>query len=212
MIGRIALSRALSSRLTCLSGKYVLRSLGTVAENPSAADAWKKSCYLEIDFTIHEDDLAIEAIHRLTAYDIGCLVTVDDQGTDVLLKECHVIDHCVTHCLFASLGKISGVISERDMVTKIGLLGKRAKDVKIKEISPKVPNVITATPNDSVDVCMNKMLDGDFRHLPILGENGAVQGLLSIKDCVKAVLNEKEEAINMLSNFAAGHGGTFVVD
>ena len=83
MIGRIALSRALSSRLTsvtCSSSKYV-RSLGTVAENPSAADAWKKSCYLEIDFTIHEEDLAIEAIHRLAAYDIGCLVTVDDQGT-----------------------------------------------------------------------------------------------------------------------------------
>ena len=111
------------------------------------------------------------------------------------------------------LGKISGVVSERDMVKKIGLLpGKRAKDVKIKEISTKVPNVVTATPEDSVDVCMNKMLDGDFRHLPILGENGDIQGFLSIKDCVKAVLNEKEQAINMLSNFAAGHGGTFVVD
>jgi CBS domain-containing protein len=184
--------------------------MGTVAENPSATDAWKKSCYLEIDFTIHDEDLAIEAIHRLAAYDIGCLVTVDDEGTSFDPKNFIYLHPC--HSLSVSLGKISGVVSERDMVTKIGLLGKKAKDVKIKEISTKVPNVITATPEDSVDTCMNKMLDGDFRHLPILGENGAVQGLLSIKDCVKAVLNEKEEAINMLSNFAAGHGGTFVVD
>jgi signal-transduction protein with cAMP-binding, CBS, and nucleotidyltransferase domain len=165
-----------------------MQSFGTVANNPSATDAWKKSCYLEIDFTISDNDLAIEAIHRMAAYDIGCLVTVDDDG------------------------KISGVISERDMVTKVGLLEKRAQDIQIKEISTKVPNVVTATPEDSVDICMQKMLDSDVRHLPILGESGAVQGLLSIKDCVKAVLNEKEEAIKTLSDFAAGRGGTFVVD
>jgi CBS-domain-containing membrane protein len=187
MIGRIALSRVLLSRLPSASSKSV-RSFGTLADNPSATDAWKKSCYLEIDFTISDKDLAIEAIHRMAAYDIGCLVTVDDQG------------------------KLSGVISERDMVTKVGLLGKRAQDIQIKEISTKVPNVVTATPEDSVDICMNKMLESDVRHLPILGENGAVQGLLSIKDCVKAVLNEKEDAIKTLSSFAAGHGGTFVVD
>jgi len=98
------------------------------------------------------------------------------------------------------------------MITKIALQGKKAKDTKIKEISTKTPNLITATPEDSIEVCMNKMLARDIRHLPILNDEGTCVGMLSIKDCAKAVLAEKEETISTLSNFAMGHGGHFVVD
>ena len=55
--------------------------MGTLAGSPSATDAMKASCYLEIDFTISEDEPAIMAIQKLAAYDIGCLVTTDQEGT-----------------------------------------------------------------------------------------------------------------------------------
>lgn len=209
MMHCMALSRALSTRLTPNIGRFVVSSrsfgavaattqsrilgvpsntrlFGTVAESPSATDAWKKSCYMEIDFTISEDDDVIEAIQRLAAYDIGCLVTIDVSGN------------------------IVGVVSERDMITKIALKNKRAKDTKISEISTKNP--ITATPDTPVDECMELMMEHDIRHLPMLNEEGSVVGMLSIKDCAKAVLAEKEECINTLSDFALGRGGTFVVD
>lgn len=116
---------------------------------------------------------------------IGCLVTKD------------------------AAGKISGVVSERDYVCKVALLGKTSKELQVKEISTKSANLITASPDESVSSCMAKMLMKDIRHLPLLEKDGSVIGIVSIKDLVKAELKEKEEAIKVLSDFALGKGGHF---
>lgn len=51
-----------------------------IEENLSASDAWKKSCYVQIEYTISEDATVYDAIQRFAAYDIGCLVTVNSDG------------------------------------------------------------------------------------------------------------------------------------
>ena len=57
------------------------RSFSTaIEESLSARDAWQKSCYVQIDYTINEDLTVYDAIQRFAAYDIGCLVTVDSAG------------------------------------------------------------------------------------------------------------------------------------
>mmetsp|Transcript_31374 Transcript_31374/g.66041 ORF Transcript_31374/g.66041 Transcript_31374/m.66041 type:complete len:191 (+) Transcript_31374:80-652(+) len=160
----------------------------TVKEGLTATDAWNKSCYSEMDYTVNEDDPVFAAVQKFAAYNIGCLVTVD------------------------SAGKISGVVSERDYVCKIALLGKTSKDVAIKEISTKSANLITASPGETVSDCMAKMLMKDIRHLPLLDESGGVVGIVSIKDLVKSELKEKEDAIRTLSDFALGKGGHFGSD
>ena len=48
-------------------------------------------------------------------------------------------------------GNLSGVISERDYVTKIALLERSSKDVKVKEISTKAANLITARPEETTE-------------------------------------------------------------
>jgi len=114
----------------------------------------------------------------------------------------------VKHC-FDEGGDISGVISERDYITKVALLGRTSKETKIREISTKVANLVTAMPTDSLDNCMQKMIGKDIRHLPLLDEAGKVVGMLSIKDLVKSVVVEKEKKIQVLSDFALGKGGHF---
>ena len=69
------------------------------------------------------------------------------------------------------------MISERDYVSKIALLGRVSKETKVKEISTKSSNLITASPKDSVDDCMAKMLSKDIRHLPLVDEGGKVRTL-----------------------------------
>jgi len=161
------------------------RSFATVKEGLTATDAWDKSCYSEMDYTINEDLNVYEAVQKFAAYNIGCLVTVDGAG------------------------KITGVISERDYVCKIALLSRKSKDTAIKEISTKSANLITASPGETVSECMAKMLQRDIRHLPLLDDDGHVVGIVSIKDLVKAELKEKEEVLRTLSNFALGKGGHF---
>lgn len=77
-------------------------------------------------------------------------------------------------------GNISGVISERDYISKIALLGKKSRETKIKEISTKSANLLVASPHDSVDECMAKMLSKDIRHLPLMDDDGKVIGMLSV--------------------------------
>jgi CBS domain-containing protein len=92
-------------------------------------------------------------------------------------------------------GNLSGVISERDYITKIALLGRTSKDTKVKQIATMSAKLVTAKLDDSVEACMAKMLQGDFRHLPLVNDKGE--------------LKEKEQTIKVLSDFALGRGGHF---
>jgi len=176
-----------STQVACTAAPVIQsRLFGSSVETAvTATDAFKKSCYLEINFAIDEESTVYEAVQQFAAYDIGALVTTDKSG------------------------HVTGVISERDYVTKIALLGRNSKDTKIKEICTRAANLVTAGPNDSVDLCMSKMLSKDIRHLPLLDANEKVIGMLSIKDLVKTIVQEKEKTIKVLSDFALGKGGHF---
>uniref|UniRef100_A0A7S2XTM4 CBS domain-containing protein n=1 Tax=Attheya septentrionalis TaxID=420275 RepID=A0A7S2XTM4_9STRA len=164
------------------------RNMGTVEESSSAKDAWKKSCFVKIDFTVPEESTAYDAVQKLAAFKVGCLITVDASG------------------------RLSGVVSERDIVSKVALLEKDLEMIKIKEISTKTDNLLTASRGDSVSLCMEKMLARDIRHLPLMDDDGKVIGMLSMKDCIKSVMDEREQMIQSLKNFAMGKGGHFVED
>jgi hypothetical protein len=56
------------------------RFMTTLEEIPSAKSAWEKSCYFEMEFTIPEESTVYEAVQKFAAYDVGCLVTTDEQG------------------------------------------------------------------------------------------------------------------------------------
>lgn len=107
---------------------------------------------------------------------------------------------------------MTGIVSERDYICKIALLGRTSKETPVKEISTRGPNIITAESDESVENCMEKMMAKGIRHLPIVDEKKNVIGMISIKDLVKTVLQNKEETIKVLSNFALGRGGHFGSD
>ena len=60
---------------------------------------------------------------------------------------------------------MTGVISERDYISKIALLGRTSKETRIKEISTQSAKVITVDINEPVESCMQKMLSSDIRHV-----------------------------------------------
>jgi len=107
---------------------------------------------------------------------------------------------------------MTGIVSERDYVCKIALLGRTSKETKIKEIATGASKLVTAKTSDTVEDCMEKMLSKDIRHLPLTDDKEKVVGLISIKDLVKTVVAEKEETIKVLSDFALGKGGHFGSD
>lgn len=122
----------------------------------------------------------------------------------------HTFDH-ITHVFPYSLGNVSGVISERDYIKKIALLGKTSKTTSIKEIATQSSSIIMADKSESVDRCMDLMMYHDVRHLPIQDEKKKVIGMVSIKDLIKVVVEDKENTIQALSDLVLGKGGSKLV-
>ena len=110
-------------------------------------------------------------------------------------------DKNVGSVVIASGDRLLGVFSERDYVRKV----RPCADVK-----PETPvedlmtcNVLTVSPTQTVEDCMNLMTDNRVRHLPVV-EHGKLVGIITIGDVVKAVIAEQQSTIQQLSSYIAG--------
>ena len=91
-----------------------------------------------------------------------------------------------------------GILSERDYARKVVLLGRSSADTPVDQIMSSP--VTTVTRSATVNECLELMSDRRIRHLPIV-EGGHVFGMLSIGDCVKAVIDDQRHQIEDLERF-----------
>jgi len=98
-------------------------------------------------------------------------------------------------------GELLGLVSERDYARKVALLGRSSSDTPVAQIM-SAP-VVTVTQDDTVQHCMEIMTERRFRHLPVV-QNGNMVGMISIGDCVRAVIEEQQDTIQQLERFISG--------
>ena len=97
--------------------------------------------------------------------------------------------------------RLAGILSERDYARKIVLEGRSSKDTPVRAIM--TADVITVTPNDTVERCMQIVTEHRIRHLPVM-EQGRVVGVVSIGDLVKAVIEDQQVELDQLQRYIAG--------
>ena len=98
-------------------------------------------------------------------------------------------------------GKIVGIVAERDVIRKVVLADKELSDVTVSEIMST--NLITVTPETSLDDCMELITEKRIRHLPVLTD-GNLSGIVSIGDIVKYLVFEKDFKIKNLETYISG--------
>jgi len=114
--------------------------------------------------TIESDASVKEAAKRMNLYEIGCLIVVDK-------------------------GKAVGIITERDILTKVVEISKNAGKTKVSEImSTKL--VVGAPDMDVVDAA-RIMLQKKIKKLPVVIDSKLV-GLVTFTDIVRTVRMEPE--------------------
>lgn len=97
-------------------------------------------------------------------------------------------------------GELVGIVSERDYARKIILQGRSSRETSVSEIMSSP--VITAKPEDTVDLCLRVMTANRVRHLPII-EAGRVSGMVSIGDLVVSTLSMQAHTIDQLETYIA---------
>jgi CBS domain-containing protein len=102
----------------------------------------------------------------------------------------------------AANGKLIGILSERDYTRKVVLKGRNSKDTAVREILSE--QLISVTPEHSVEDCMRLMTQNRIRHLPVL-QGDTLVGVVSIGDLVNWIISEQQSAIHQLETYITGY-------
>jgi CBS domain-containing protein len=125
--------------------------------------------------TIGPDVSVSDAVSALASHRIGALVVSDD-GIHP-----------------------EGIVSERDIVRHLegdheGLLARPVRSIMTAPVH-------TSGPDDDVEGVMQTMTNERFRHLPIVDDDGALVGIVSIGDVVKATIEKLELDRKLLEDY-----------
>jgi len=131
-----------------------------------------------VETTSPETNLRL-VVHKLSSLGIGALVVSADGRT------------------------IKGTISERDVVRGLEKHGRALLDLKASDVMSHNPP--TCSRNDLLQTVMAVMTRTRHRHIPVVDEDGAVCGMVSIGDVVKYRLDEMELETNVLRDAYIAH-------
>lgn len=93
---------------------------------------------------------------------------------------------------------LAGIVSERDVVRAVASHGEAAFRVSAADIMTR--NVTTASSDTTVNEAMALMDHGYFRHLPVI-EDGALIGIISVRDVVRAVIGHQAHEVDSLKAY-----------
>lgn len=128
-------------------------------------------------FTIGEDKTIADAVRILSANNIGVLLVLNSEA------------------------KISGILSERDIVRSLAQESENCLAKKVKDLMTK--QIIVAEPEDELDYVEQVMTNNRVRHIPVI-HNKILVGLISIGDIVKARLHETVTENKYLKDYISG--------
>ena len=126
--------------------------------------------------TIYPHNTVYEALELMVTNNIGALLVTDE-------------------------GKLAGIFTERDYARRVILKGKASKETLISEIMTE--NLITISPDNTLEDCMQLMTNKFIRHLPVI-ENNELTGIISIGDVVKFIIDEQKFIIENLEHYIKG--------
>jgi CBS domain-containing protein len=100
-----------------------------------------------------------------------------------------------------------GIFTERDLMTKVVNAGGDASSTPVGDVMVRNPVVVKAdTPRAEA---LEMMVSRHFRHLPVVGDDGELLGMLSIRDLLENQVDRLQRDVQSLEQYlgADGPGG-----
>jgi CBS domain-containing protein len=132
----------------------------------------------DVVLRVDADSSVLDAVRRMVEFNVGSLL-VTDHGRDI------------------------GIVTERDYLRRVTLEGRDERETLVREIisSP----LVVVTPQTTVEECMALMTDRRIRHVPVVGADGEVVGLVSIGDLVKFRSRQQSFELQYLNEYINAH-------
>ncbi|MGE5480099.1 MAG: CBS domain-containing protein [Chloroflexota bacterium] len=128
-------------------------------------------------YTIGEENTLRQAAESLVRNQIGVLLTLSSEG------------------------RLTGIISERDILRETVRDGFDYETIKVREAMTK--RIIYVDVEDEIEYIQQVMTANKIRHVPAL-HNKVLVGLISIGDVVKALITDKEFENKYLMDYISG--------
>lgn len=119
--------------------------------------------------TVAPGDTIADAVDLLNEYRIGAVVVSNDG------KE------------------IAGIVSERDVVRHLGREQEGTLRLKVEDLMTR--RVSSCRLDDDLEATMAVMVEGKFRHMPVVDADGHLASIISLGDLVDARLRQLEAQI-----------------
>lgn len=129
-------------------------------------------------FTIAAEATVFEALEMMAKHNIGALLVMNGD-------------------------EIKGIVSERDCIRKVDVMGRNARDTKVSDIMTS--SVITVDANQPLEDCMSLMIEKNIRHLPVC-EGKQLLGVVSVRDVLKEVIEVQQMMLSQLERYITGGG------
>jgi CBS domain-containing protein len=94
--------------------------------------------------------------------------------------------------------RLAGIFTERDILVRV--VAARLDPATTPVADVMSTDLVTADVSETHDACLLRMRQARVRHLIVLQE-GALAGILSLRDLMAFDLNEKDEAIALLNAY-----------
>ena len=111
--------------------------------------------------------------------------------------------HNIGALLVMSEGNMVGIVSERDCIRKVELMGRNSKETRVSEIMTS--DVITVDCSQPLEECMALMIERNIRHLPVY-DGSELVGLLSVRDVLREVIEVQQLMLSQLERYITGGG------
>ncbi|MBR8740316.1 CBS domain-containing protein [Nocardiopsis sp. MG754419] len=141
--------------------------------------------------------MLIAAILRTKGADV--VSVAPDATVASLLTE--LARHNIGAVVVARQETLIGIVSERDIVRHLQRRGPELLEAPVSDIM--TADVVTCTPEDTVEGISEHMTRRRFRHVPVTSE-GRLAGIVSIGDLVKSRLRDLEDNRALLEGYIHG--------
>ncbi len=111
-----------------------------------------------------------------------------------------MVEHNIGAVAVMHAGELVGLFSERDLMKRVVYERRDPRTTTVADVMTR--DVITVTPDRSLEDCLDLMRERGFRHLPVC-EGKRLRGVISLRDLLAHAVVEKDGEVQMMRAYIA---------